>query len=109
MTNTAYFRDALGRFRTTRATMLGCVPADFDSHSLVIVDRPESQPTRFLMMALTFGTGTVVSVRPDYTEWVRANAPTDKHYRAMFPNVLLQPLTEEAARRGETAGWRSPN
>jgi hypothetical protein len=109
MTNSAYFRDALERFRTTRAGMLGCSPADFDGHSLVIVDRPESQPDRFLMMALTFGTGTVVAVRPDYTEWVRATAPTDKHYRAMFPNVLLQPLTEEAARRGETAGWRSPN
>jgi RimJ/RimL family protein N-acetyltransferase len=61
------------------------------------------------MMALTFGTGTVVSVHPDYLEWVRQNAPTDKHYRAMFPNALLQPLVEESARRGQPAGWRSPN
>jgi RimJ/RimL family protein N-acetyltransferase len=60
-------------------------------------------------MALTLGTGTVVSVAPDYLEWTRANAPKDKHYRALFPNALLQPLTEEAARRGQVIGWRSPN
>ena len=60
-------------------------------------------------MALTMGTGTVVSVRPDYLDWVRSNAPTDKHYRAVFPNVLMAPIAEEAVRRGETLGWRSPN
>lgn len=106
---TSYHRAALERYRETRAEVLGCTPSDFDEHSLVIVERPERQPERFLMMALTFGTGTVVSVHPNYKQWVSENAPPDKHYRAMFPNVLLQPLGEEAARRGQPAGWRSPN
>lgn len=109
MTASAYFTAALDRYRATRARNLGCAVEDFARHELVIVERPPSQPERFLLMALTFGTGTVVSVHPEYIDWVRANAPTDKHYRAMFPNVLLQPLTEEAARRGQASGWRSPN
>lgn len=104
-----YFRGVMDLYRATRARAMGCKPEDFDRHELVIVDRPSAQPERFLMMALTFGTGTVLSVHPDFTHWVRQNAPTDKHYRAMFPNVLVQPLTEEAARRGRPAGWRSPN
>lgn len=104
-----YLRGVMGRYRASRASVMGCNPEDFGRHELVIVDRPATQPQRFLMMALTFGTGTVLSVHPDYREWVNENAPTDKHYRAMFPNVLVQPLTEEAARRGRPAGWRAPN
>lgn len=104
-----YFLEALDRYRATRAAVQGCSPGDFDTHSLVIVPRPDGPYLKSVLMALTFGTGTVVSVEPAYLEWVRANAPRDKHYRAMFPNVLLQPLAEEAARRGETLAWRSPN
>lgn len=104
-----YFLAALDRYRETRAAVLGCSPGDFDTHSLVIVPRPDGPYLKSVLMALTFGTGTVVSVEPPYLEWVRANAPRDKHYRAMFPNVLLQPLVEEASRRGETLAWRSPN
>ena len=109
MTASAYFAEALARYRASRAEKFGCVPDDFSGHELVIVEHPAAQPDRFLMLAITFGTGTVVSVHPEYLDWVRANAPTDKHYRALFPNVLLQPLAEEAARRGQPAGWRSPN
>ena len=112
-----YFRGALQRYRETRAEIVGCTPEDLDRHSLVIVPRPE-RPTRaaeglaevdptwskFVAMALTFGTGTVVSVVPEYIDWVRENAPKDKHYRALFPNALLQPLAEEGARRGESTG-----
>lgn len=106
---TDYYLDALDRYRLSRAEVLGCVPEDFDRHELVIVPRPEERHLKFVLMALTFGTGTVVSVVPDYLEWTRENAPKDKHYRALAPNALLQPLAEEAARRGETLGWRSPN
>jgi RimJ/RimL family protein N-acetyltransferase len=105
----AYHRAALERYRETRAAILGCSVPDFDAHSLVVVERPPTQQERFLMMALTMGTGTVASVHPDYKQWVTENAPADKHYRAMFPNALLQPLVEEARRRGQPAGWRSPN
>ncbi len=109
MTSSPYFADAFERYRASRAEKFGCTVEDFSRHELVCVVRPESQAERFLMLALTFGTGTVVSVHPGYLDWVQANAPSDKHYRAMFPNALLQPLVEEAARRGEPAGWRSPN
>jgi GNAT superfamily N-acetyltransferase len=109
MTASAYFTAALARYRDSRAENFGCAPGDFARHELVIVERPASQPERFLMLALTFGTGTVVSVHPEYVDWVRSHAPTDKHYRAMFPNALLQPLVKESARRGQPAGWRSPN
>ena len=104
-----YFLAALDRYRATRAAVQGCSPGDFDTHRLVIVPRPDGPYLKSVLMALTFGTGTVVSVEPAYLEWVRANAPRDKHYRAMFPNVLLQPLAEEAALYGETLAWRSPN
>lgn len=104
-----YFLDALDRYRQSRAVLLGCSPGDFDNHNLVIVSRPEGPRLKSVFLALTFGTGTVVSVEPPYLEWVRANAPRDKHYRAMFPNVLLQPLVEEASRRGDPLDWRSPN
>lgn len=106
---TDFYLDALDRYRNSRAKILGCSPEDFDRHSLVIVPKPDLPSNKFTLMALTLGTGTVVSVEAPYLEWALANAPTDKHYRAMFPNVLLQPLTEEAARRGETINWRSPN
>lgn len=106
---TDFYLDAVDRYRETRAEILGCTPLDFDGHSLVIVPRPEGPYAKFVMMALTFGTGTVVSVEDAYLEWATANAPTDHHYRAVFPNVLLQPLAEEAARRSETFGWRAPN
>jgi len=106
---TSYFRRAFEQYRKTRADVVGCVPADFDRHELVITHRPEQATSKFTLMALTFGTGTVVSVAPEYLDWTREQAPADKHYRALFPNVLLQPLAEEAARRGETIAWRSPN
>ena len=104
-----YYEHANQVFRATRAEYVGCSPADFDAHELVVVPRPDGPTRKFIAMGLTFGTGTVLSVRDDYIEWVREHLPTDHHYRAMFPNVLLQPLIEEAARRGEKAGWRSPN
>ncbi len=88
---------------------MGCSVDDFDRHELVIVPAPDDPGSKGVLMALTLGTGTVVSVRPDYLEWTKENAPKDKHYRALFPNVLLQPIAEEGARRGESLGWRSPN
>lgn len=106
---TEYYQRANEIFRASRAEYVGCAAADFDRHELIIVPRPVGPTRKFIAMGLTFGTGTVVSVREDYLDWVRANAPTDHHYRAMFPNALLQPLAEEGARRGERVGWRSPN
>lgn len=106
---TDYFLNALDRYRITRADFVGCDVDDFDREDLVIVEKRPHPGAKHLAIALTFGTGTVVSVAADYLEWTRANAPRDKHYRAMFPNALLQPLKEEGARRGESIDWRSPN
>lgn len=103
-----YFLDALDRYRAGRAKELGCTPLDFDSHALTITAQPPAEPSNFVLMAVTFGTGTVVSVAHGYERWVRENAPA-MHYRAMFPNVLLGPLVEEGRARGESLGYRSPN
>ncbi len=106
--DSAYFAEAQRRYRAARAVELGCTTADFESHALTIADRPAVSESLFVFQAVTFGTGTVVSIAPDYREWVTANAP-EMHYRAMFPNVLLAPLAEEGKRRGEDLAWRSPN
>ena len=103
-----YYRAALTRYRASRAERLGCAVDDFASHALAIVPRPEGAYTNLTLIGVTFGTGTVVSVAPAYLDWVRANAPADKHYRALFPNVLLAPLAAEAERRGEPLHWRAP-
>jgi len=103
-----YFLDALDRYRAVRTKELGCTPLDFDSHALTIAPRPAAEASRFVLAAFTFGTGTVVSVAPEYLEWTRANAP-ETHYRAMFPNVLLGPMVEEARARDESLAYRSPN
>jgi hypothetical protein len=105
---TDYFLEALDRYRAARARELGCTPLDFDSHALTITQRPADEPLKFALAAVTFGTGTVVSADAEYLDWVRANAP-ETHYRAMFPNVLLGPIVEEAKSRGENLGYRSPN
>ncbi|MGE3077065.1 MAG: GNAT family N-acetyltransferase [Dehalococcoidia bacterium] len=103
-----YFLGALDRLRAGRAAELGCAPLDFDTHSLVITSRPPASASKFLLMAVTFGTGTVCSVAPEYLDWVKSNAP-EMHYRTLFPNVLLGPLVEEARARGESVGYRSPS
>lgn len=108
MIDAAYLANAQRRYRLARAVELGCAAEDFDSHALTIADRPAISESLFVFQAVTFGTGTVVSIASDYREWVTDNAP-EMHYRAMFPNVLLAPLAEEGKRRGEEIGWRSPN
>ncbi len=103
-----YFLSALDTYRAARAGELGCNPLDFDSHALTITARPAQSASNFILMAVTFGTGTALSVAPEYMDWVKSNAP-EMHYRALFPNVLLGPLVEEAKSRGESIGYRSPN
>jgi hypothetical protein len=105
---TDYFIEALDRYRVTRAAELGCAPEHFDDHSLVIVERPAGAHEPLALIAVTFGTGTVVSVVPQYLDWVKAHAPA-MHYRVMFPPTLLAPLVEEAKSRGESLAYRSPN
>jgi len=103
-----YFSDGVARYREAQSRELGCDPAIFDSHALSITEKPSTTAASWKLMALTSGTGTAVSVVPEYIDWVRENAP-EMHYRAMFANVIAQPFAAEAARRGEVFGWRTPN
>lgn len=105
---TDYFRRGLERYKVARAKELNCEPGDFDRHELVITTFPEGTPARSLLKAWTFGLGTVVSVTPEWVEWVRERAP-ERHYRVLFPNVILDPLVQAAKERGIDVGYRSPN
>ena len=95
------------RFREGFAALLGCSPGDFDSHSLVVVPRPPSDEP-YLAAAVTFGTGTVVSVVPEYLDIVREQAPS-RHYRVFYPPAMVAALVDEGKHRGVELGWRGPN
>jgi hypothetical protein len=69
---------------------------------LTIVDRPENA-TWSTVTAVTFGTGTVLSIDPAYRDFIEANQP-GKHYRAMS-GAFLQSVAAEGARRGVTLRW----
>ncbi|MEO8538268.1 MAG: GNAT family N-acetyltransferase [bacterium] len=103
----AYFDGARARLKTARAADFGCTAADFDSHRLVVTSMPATAPSHYSLEAITFGTGTVLSVREAYLEWVKENAPAP-HYRAMFANALLAPFVREAGSRGENMDFRAP-
>lgn len=53
------------------AGSIGCTADDFEGEALTIVDRPESSPF-YTALAVTFGTGTVVSVEPRFRAFVEA-------------------------------------
>jgi RimJ/RimL family protein N-acetyltransferase len=94
--------------RTTEAADLGCSVADWDSHDLVVVPRPEKVLfPEYIVTITSFGTGTVVSVDAEYIDFVRANPPK-KHYRA-FGGSQVARILSEIERRGQpcTAGSAS--
>jgi GNAT superfamily N-acetyltransferase len=92
--------------RDAYATGLACPVSAFDGDELTIVDRPESSPW-YTVTGVTFGTGTVLSVAPDYREFAEANRPK-KHYEAMSA-AFLRLFADEAARRGQTLNLYSPS
>ncbi len=108
MTTTDYFRRSLELYKVHRALELNCDPGDFDRHELVITTLPASAPARNQLKALTFGLGTVISVAPQWLDWLRERAP-ERHYRVLFSNVILDPLVQEAKSRDIEIGYRSPN
>lgn len=71
---------------------LGCEPADFDTHALTVVPAPESRVDDGAL-ALTMGTGTVITVEAPYVSWAREHAPAI-HYQAMQPAFLAQLAAE---------------
>jgi len=86
--------------RAGYAAGLGVDPEAFLSHSLVLADRVEPATWPYVVLAVDFGTGTVVSLDPDYRAFVEANLP-EHHYAATTPD-FLNPIQAEAARRGRT-------
>lgn len=104
---TELFAANLRAVREAVALELGCDPSAFDSHDLLFTPRrPEGHHETFFSMFVTFGTGTVVCLEPEYLDFARKHIP-DHHYRAFY-DVFTRPLMEEAERRGEKLNIRRP-
>ena len=99
--------ESIARFQAVRARELGVPASAFATNELTIVERPAEALEPYVLLALTMGTGTVVSVEPRYLDWARDNPP-EPHYRAFF-NAFLLPLVEHAANDGDTLTWRGPS
>lgn len=95
------------RFQAIRAREHGVSASAFASNELTVAERPADALEPYVLLALTMGTGTVVSVEPRYLDWARNNPP-QPHYRAFF-NAFLLPLVEHAAGEGDTLTWRGPS
>jgi GNAT superfamily N-acetyltransferase len=94
-------------FRATREAFsqyLQVPVASFGDEQLTIADR-RSDAT-WSVTAVTFGTGTVLSIDPAYRPFVEANQPA-RHYRAMS-GAFLQSIAAEGLRRGVTLNWYPP-
>lgn len=102
------FATNLARYRASRAHILGCAEAAFATNALTIVERPRAAPEPFVALAVTFGTGTVVSVEQRYIDVVRGFA-IEPHNRAFFPPALIDPLIAHAREQGESLAYRPPN
>jgi hypothetical protein len=97
----------VARYQRGAAAEIGCTIDDFRSNRLTVVERPADCLEPFLLKAVTFGTGTVISVEPSYVEFVRDIA-IEPHYRALYAQVWFQPLVDEGKRRGDDIAWRGP-
>ena len=95
--------------RATReafAAGLGCDVSAFDGEQLTVVDRP-TDAQWYTASAVTFATGTVLAIDPDYRDFVDANRPR-AHRRALAP-AFLQSLVAEGARRGHVLEYDAPS
>jgi hypothetical protein len=92
--------------REAVAKALNVPTSAFDREELTFVDRQEATPW-FTVNAVTFGTGTVLSIDPEYRAFAEGHPPT-KHYRAMSAQ-FLQSIAEEGARRGHKLNVYAPS
>ena len=88
--------------RENYARGLGAEPNDFLTERLVFTDRPTDIAFWCTAFAMTFGTGTVVSVAPELRAFAESVAP-EKHFRAVHGEYLRK-LTEEGIRQGMNLG-----
>lgn len=99
--------ESIAKFQEACGRSLGVPQSAFASNGLTVAERPAEALEPYVLLALTMGTGTVVSVEPRYLEWARQNPP-GRHYQAFF-NAFLLPLVEHAASAGDTLTWRGPS
>lgn len=102
------YRVSLNRYRAALADTFGCRVEDWATNGLAVVERPADSPEKYVSMLVTFGTGTVLSVEPDYLELARSFR-FEKHYMAFAPPSVAFPLTAAAEARGEKVKARGPN
>ncbi|MGK2966415.1 MAG: GNAT family N-acetyltransferase [Tepidiformaceae bacterium] len=105
---TDLFRKHDRALRDLRAADLGCAVDDFTKNRLVVVPRPVPAREPILAIAITFGTGTVLSIDESYREWAEANAP-EPHYNLFKYPFFLEGLVAEGACRGRKLTARGPN
>lgn len=97
----------LAVFRERLAHDFGCDVSAFDSHALTIVQRPPKSREKYIAMATTLGTGTVLSVDPEFFG-VLSDMTVEKHFQAFNPQSLFLPIFREAERRGIEVVARNP-
>jgi GNAT superfamily N-acetyltransferase len=93
------FAEASAVFKSVLAGQMGCRPEDYDSHALIVVQRPGDSRDPHLALATTCGTGSVLSVRDErLARWAREQ-PVKPHYRIFLPS-FLEGLTSRARELG---------
>ncbi len=102
------FARGLTHYRERLAIDFGCDVAALDSNQLTIVHRPAASAEEYIMLAVTLGTGTVVSADEAWVEFVRG-LPLEKHFAAFQLQPMLGPVVDEARRREIDIVARSPN
>jgi hypothetical protein len=103
---TDLFEKYAWRTREAFARSLNCDLQAFEGNALTVIDRRPDAPW-YSVLAVTFGTGTVLSVDPAYHEFIEANQP-ERHYVAMRP-PFLQSVVDEGARRGKKLAFSAPS
>jgi hypothetical protein len=92
--------------RVAYASGLRCDVSAFAGEELTIVERPADSPW-FTAMAVTSGTGTILSIAPAYRDFAEANRPK-KHYQAMSAS-FLGAIAAEGQARGEKLSFYPPS
>ncbi|MEX0782252.1 MAG: GNAT family N-acetyltransferase [Dehalococcoidia bacterium] len=100
-------QQAVAAWRRRACVDFGCEDSAFDCHALTIVARPPDSKEKSIAMAITMGTGTVLSVQEPWIEFARTLTP-EKHFLAFQPQEFALPFLEEARRRGVEVVARNP-
>ncbi|MEZ4482791.1 MAG: hypothetical protein R3B97_16945 [Dehalococcoidia bacterium] len=91
--------------RRTEAADMGCLEDAFASNDLIVVPRPAKVLfPEYAMLVSSFGTGTVISIEAEFTDWVHTNRPK-KHWPAQ--RQLPRP-TRRAHFEKHQSAWSAP-